>query len=81
MSKLTCNELANMVLQYRKNKDGKYPKSGFISHDDFQSLGCDRDIHKFSNTRFQNDNCDFDFMGIPFFICNHNNTPLTLVGN
>lgn len=76
---ITCEKLAELVLVYRANHNGQYPKSGFINHDDFQRLWNDRNIHNFSDTRFMKDNCDFDFMGVPFFICNHNNAPLTLV--
>lgn len=68
-----------MVLVYRKNHDGRYPKSGFISHDDFQHLRNDCDVYDYSRMDFRNDRCDFNFMGVPFFICHHDNTPLTLV--
>lgn len=74
-------ELYDSIMKHRTENEGKYPDHGFINIKDHQSLFNDRDIFDYSrrSLTFEPETSDFDFMGIPFYICNNVNAPLTLV--
>lgn len=78
---MTAIDLYNMIIKHGEQNEGRYPDHGFINIKDHHSLFNDRDI--FDYTRgfmdFREKPEDFEFAGIPFYICNNVNTPLTLV--
>lgn len=73
--------LYNLVMKHIRQNEGKHPDYGFINIKDYHSLFSDRDIFDYArrSLTFEPETNDFEFMGIPFYICNNVNAPLTLV--
>lgn len=80
---MTIKTVVDLIITYRRCNNGKQPERGFISHVDYSNLMNDRDIYQYMNpyTGLPHDDFDFEFMGIPFFVCLHSSTPLTLAGD
>lgn len=78
---MTATDLYNLIINFREQNQGRYPDHGFINIEDYHSLFNDRNIFDYSrgSMDFREESEDFNFAGVPFYICNNVNAPLTLV--